>query len=52
MRCRAIEMDAGGERGNGIRAGFDAERNIRLKFQWKVARPWLVEHRDGVARGI
>ena len=45
-------MGKGGEWGNGIWTDFRRERRMKLQFQGVGARPCLLEHRDGLARGI
>ena len=51
-RPKVIEVDEGGGWENDIRADFRAERQIKLQFQGKGARPRLLELRNGLARGI
>ena len=49
---RTVQMDARGERKNGIWADFCTERDIRLQLQGKGARPWFLGRRNGLERGI
>ena len=45
-------MDSGGEWRTEVWADSCSERNIRLQFRGKGARPWVLERRNGFARGI
>ena len=45
-------MDEGGERESETRRNFCAERRIKLHFQGVGDHPWLMERRNGLARGI
>ena len=45
-------MDECGEWKNELWADFCAGRRIKLQFQRVGAHPWLLERRDGPARGI
>ena len=41
-----------GEWESEVWAGWYYERDIRLQFQGKGARPWMLERRNGLPRGI
>ena len=45
-------MVGGGEWKNEIRTDFCSEGRIKLHFQGVGAHPWLLERRNGLARGI
>ena len=45
-------MDDGGEWENEVWADHYSERRIKLRFQEVRARPWILERRSGLARGI
>ena len=45
-------MDRGGEWKHEIWTNLRAERRIRLQLQGARARPWLLERRNGIARGM
>ena len=49
---KAIQMDEGGEWKNEAWADFCADRRIKLFFQCVGAHPWILERRNGLARGI
>ena len=51
-RHRALQVEARGEWKNEIRTDLWAAGETRLQFQGKSARPWLLERRNGPARGI
>ena len=44
--------DSGGEWKNEVRTGSRPERNISLQLQGKGANSWMLERRNGLARGI
>ena len=45
-------MDEGGEWENEVWMDLWSERRIKLRFQAAGARPWILERRDGLARGV
>ena len=45
-------MDEGGEWKNEIWLDYCSDRRIKLIFQGVGAHPWLLERRNGLARGI
>ena len=45
-------MDERGEWKHGISADLRPERRIELQFRGAGAQPWLLERRNGIARGI
>ena len=47
-----IQMDVGGEGGNGARADMCPRRGFKLQFQGAGAHPWILGRRNSVARGI
>ena len=49
---KAIQMDEGGEWKNEVWADFCTGRRIKLFSQGAGARPWILERRNGLARGI
>ena len=49
---KAIQMDEGGEWKNEVWADFCADRRIKLFFQGVGVHPWILERRNGLARGI
>ena len=49
---KGIQMDGGGEWKNEIWTDVCADRRIKLQFQGVGAHLWLLERRNGLARGI
>ena len=49
---KCLQMDGGGEWENEVWADYCTERRIKLLFQGVGAHPWLLERRNGLARGI
>ena len=49
---RAMQMDEGGEWKHEVWADFCADRQIKLFSQGVGAHPWILERRNGLARGI
>ena len=49
---KSIQFDEGGEQKHGIRADLCAERQVKLQFQGAGVHSWLLERRNGLARGI
>ena len=47
-----IQMDEGGERRNELWTELRSERRRKLLFQGFGARPWILERRNGLARGV
>ena len=45
-------MDEGGEWKNDLWVDFCADRYVKLLFQGVGAHPWILERRNGLARGI
>ena len=45
-------MDDGGEWKNELWAEFRSERRIKLLFRGAGAHPWILERRNGLARGV
>ena len=48
----SIQMDKSGEWKNESWAELRSERRIKLLFQGVGAHPWVLERRNGLARGI
>ena len=49
---KSIRMDEGEELQNDVWADFCSGRRIKLFLQWVGARPWILECRNGLARGL
>ena len=49
---KSIQMDEGGEWKNEVWMDYCSDRRIKLIFQGVGAHPWLLERRNGLARGI
>ena len=49
-RPKCMQMDGGGQRGNGSRADLRTGRRIKAQYQGTGARPWPHERRNGRAR--
>ena len=44
-------MGEGGERENDLRVDLRTDRYIKLQYQGAGSRPWILERRNGLARG-
>ena len=49
---KSLHLDEGGEWGNELWRDLCAERRIKLVFRGAGAHPWILERRNGPARGI
>ena len=48
----SIRKDEGCERKQEVRADLFSERRIKLRFQGVGGRLWILERRNGLARGL
>ena len=49
---KGIQLDEGGEWKNEIWLDLCSDRRVKLQFQGVGAHPWMLERRNGLARGI
>ena len=49
---KSLHLDGGGGRKNDLWRDLCVERRIKLVFQGVGAHPWILERRNGLARGI